>query len=143
MAEWLALPGARDTLEPVDRWIATASRGDHIAVDALLAGHAAWRSQTRPDHYAALYCAVTGGLMDTVRLLARGAATNVRDREFRHQSLVWATEGSRMVEGQAGDNTPLADCCWTLAGPWAGAPRRNCPTRCWRLSKRGSGSVDK
>jgi ankyrin repeat protein len=44
----------------------------------------------------ALHSAAMAGRPDAVRLLlARGASTDIRDREFNGQPLVWAAEGSR------------------------------------------------
>jgi ankyrin repeat protein len=52
----------------------------------------------------ALHAAAMEGQVDAVRvLLAHGASTSVRDREFHGQPLVWAAEGSRS-RGQNGHN---------------------------------------
>lgn len=52
----------------------------------------------------ALHSAAMSGRPDAVRLLlARGASTDVRDREFHGQPLVWAAEGSRMHRDRAHD----------------------------------------
>ncbi|MEP6896939.1 MAG: ankyrin repeat domain-containing protein, partial [Rhodanobacter sp.] len=55
VADWLAQHGASAELEPVDRLIAAASRGERAAVGVMLAEHPALREQIRADHYAALY----------------------------------------------------------------------------------------
>lgn len=52
----------------------------------------------------ALHSAAMAGQPHAVRLLlARGASTDVRDREFNGQPLVWAAEGSRSHGDRAGD----------------------------------------
>jgi ankyrin repeat protein len=52
----------------------------------------------------ALHTAAMAGRPDAVRLLlARGASTHVRDREFNGQALVWAAEGARSHGDRAKD----------------------------------------
>ncbi len=69
VADWLAQHGASETLAPVDQLIASASRGDRLAVDAMLAEHPALRARIRPDHYAALYRAAEQGDTDAIDAL--------------------------------------------------------------------------
>jgi ankyrin repeat protein len=52
----------------------------------------------------ALHSAAMAGRAEAVRvLLAHGASTDVRDREFHGQPLVWAAEGSRMHRDRASE----------------------------------------
>jgi ankyrin repeat protein len=100
-------PALRTQLRP-DHYAAlyrAAEQGDTEAIDALLA---CGLDPDRGDEEigkTALHCAAMSGQVEAARLLlARGASTAVRDREFHAQPLVWAAEGSRMSEGRCGDH---------------------------------------
>ncbi len=100
-------PDLRTLLRP-DHYAAlyrAAEQGDAQAIGALLA------CGLDPDRgdveigKTALHCAAMSGQLEAARLLlAAGASTEVRDREFHAQPLVWAAEGSRMSEGRGGDH---------------------------------------
>ena len=101
-----AMLAARPTLrdEIADAHYATlhraAEQGDVAVLELLL------DCGFDPNHgdaeigKTALHSAAMAGQPDAVRvLLARGASTDVRDREFNGQPLVWAAEGSRSHGG--------------------------------------------
>ncbi|MEO9000163.1 MAG: ankyrin repeat domain-containing protein, partial [Rhodanobacter sp.] len=88
VADWLAQHGASADLEPVDRLIAAASRGDRAAVEAMLAEQPALRGQIRADHYAALYRAAEQGDTGAIEvLLACGLDPDHGDEEIGKTAL--------------------------------------------------------
>jgi ankyrin repeat protein len=73
-----------------------AERNDVNALDVMLTCGFDPNRGDESIGKTALHVAAMEGWPDAVRvLLARGASTSVRDREFKAQPLIWAAEGSR------------------------------------------------
>ena len=69
VAAWLREHGATDELEPVDRLVAAAARGDRASVERLLAERPSLRAEIIDAHYAALLQAAEEGDVTALALL--------------------------------------------------------------------------
>ncbi|MFL5523895.1 MAG: ankyrin repeat domain-containing protein, partial [Gemmatimonadaceae bacterium] len=69
VAAWLRELGATDELEPVDRLVAAAARGDRASVERLLAERPSLRAEIIDAHYAALLQAAEEGDVTALALL--------------------------------------------------------------------------
>lgn len=94
----VAYPGVVAQIGP-EHYVAlyqAAERGDTGAIEALLDNGFDPNRGDEGIGKTALHCAAMAGREDAVRLLlARGASSAVRDREFDGTPLVWAAEGAR------------------------------------------------
>lgn len=93
-----ARPDLRSQLGPEHyaAFYRAAERGDVTSLDAMLACGFDPNRGDEEIGKTALHAAAHEGWPDAVRvLLAHGASTSVRDREFHGQPLVWAADGFR------------------------------------------------
>ncbi len=88
VADWLLKHGASADLDPVDRLVATCSRGDRAAAEAMLARRPALRNEIGAEHYVALHRAAERGDIRVLdALLACGFDPNRGDEEVGKTAL--------------------------------------------------------
>jgi ankyrin repeat protein len=88
VADWLLTQGASAELSELDRFVATCSRGDRAAADAMLAAHPGLSADLGADHYAALRQAAERNDVNALEtMLACGFDPNVGDEEIGKTAL--------------------------------------------------------
>jgi ankyrin repeat protein len=97
VAEWLVQRGANPELPDIDRYVASARRGDRAMVEAMASGDPSLPKQLTSEHYAALHhAAETGDVNALGAMIAAGFEPSRPDEEIGKTALHSAAQAGQV-----------------------------------------------